>query len=987
MNIFDQIPVDADSFEPAVGALLRRAAQMELLTEQGFRRTRWSLVELRADDDDYAWICGWARRLTPRQARNGLLAYWSQFEAEGLRFTAREGFGWLLLILATETARRQGGEGNSLWAAMRREPDGKLRLQELADRELFAEGQPTRLHRESLEAAARRLHLRSLFNLDGVRNPYGSILLQCGLTRRSIRRRLPHWLAGQEPPEAIRRLLLGPLSSEEFMDLWNHLLHFRLGNIPEEQLRAAVADNPWALPEWADDFVRCAKLELTDPSVIAFAAASNQPAEQSPFLDEPVLSWKPPGAPRFVSRLRDVAQLDLSEDQYSLVIGGQRCGTLRRQPTGDHAVQLSASAGPGEVAVPVAAPNLAASLVAEDGEVAANRILTLWSPGADIVLFHMPSGVRLGDPPQEPLDPSLSYALMVAEDLTVEPAPAQSAAIAGFKLYLLPPGTTKALRVLADGMPLWCAHQSCEQVAAEPEWSAEVSITRRGSGGQMGPGDPLQVIVAHPPEIAVQFIRAGGKPIEWKRTSDTRTVSSRSVIIDPAVAGTMLAVTLGLIRGEEKTVVQRQLELPLTGAARLVASVWTPLHGEDFLTVEQARMSPVRLWMPARADRSTVVFSEWAMMEGDSWVGRLSRHARPIGGLAGVGAPLTVRRGPYNSTGDVMRLAREVRDNGLLANASAQPPDSPRTLRLELTGEHPLAGDERIICWDASGKRFDLTPHLVAEHPSRRDWWEADLPANASVPMAVAVALRGQRAGLWYDARWPEMLSTMSAPPRDIAALLRWLRLPLLSDSALPKVREFALRAPGEVLAAWIAAQAPEGLTWRLEEEGWVSVVRAVFRDWQPDLASINPLLDVVEAQSEILPLVNALALELMNIHPALMGRVVRCYVEQTHLPKYGKTAAKSFLGEMMLLIGRLPEGSTRQALRDYRAKLVLDAAATMQISDSSVRALLRIADAAFQGTTPEPVQQDNLDVAINTVEPFRRLFALSVLDAVLQKM
>src|SRR5947209_7846470 len=200
MNIFTEVPVDsADAtFEPAVQALLRRARAQGLLTDEaGFRKRPWSLAELQPDEEDFAWLSDWARHLDAGVARKALRVSWDQFEVEGQRFSAREAFGWLLLLLAGEAARRGAVEGESPWPAVRRDERGQSRFQARTDYELFARGRPTKLHREALASAAQRLHLRHHFSSDGAAEVHASVFLQFGLTLRGCLARLPRWLDGQ----------------------------------------------------------------------------------------------------------------------------------------------------------------------------------------------------------------------------------------------------------------------------------------------------------------------------------------------------------------------------------------------------------------------------------------------------------------------------------------------------------------------------------------------------------------------------------------------------------------------------------------------------------------------------------------------------------------------------------------------------------------------------------------------------------------------
>ena len=224
------------------------------------------------------------------------------------------------------------------------------------------------------------------------------------------------------------------------------------------------------------------------------------------------------------------------------------------------------------------------------------------------------------------------------------------------------------------------------------------------------------------------------------------------------------------------------------------------------------------------------------------------------------------------------------------------------------------------------------------------------------------------------------------SPQRDRGAIKDFVGVQL-QESALPLVRQFALKEPGTVLAAWVTGVTPEGLTGRQEEEGWLSGLRAVFKGWQPDLAAVDALLDVIEEHTRIGSLMVALALELMRIDPLLMGRVVRCYMQEHHQKKHGDKAARTFLQQMTFDIAELPPGASRQLLRDYRTSLAKDCAVSMRLNDPVVRELLRHGVSAFNGAQLEPAQEANLTVAIDMVVPFRRALALAVLEAVAQSM
>src|SRR5262249_13740824 len=187
-----------------------------------------------------------------------------------------------------------------------------------------------------------------------------------------------------------------------------------------------------------------------------------------------------------------------------------------------------------------------------------------------------------------------------------------------------------------------------------------------------------------------------------------------------------------------------------------------------------------------------IAWTEWALVEGDEWLARPSVLPRALPTVTGIGAPLTIRYGPYNSFGEELRLAREVRDQGLLRDVSLDSPGTPRSARLELADEIVPSPEHRVVWGGANGQRHDLTAtalgHGLEIGPNRRletgpngptgpnlrggvSWWEVQLPEAVTRPLAVAVAHKGRRLGAWYPHDWAQVLSALDVPA---AAMVRW---------------------------------------------------------------------------------------------------------------------------------------------------------------------------------------------------------------------
>src|SRR6266487_5648228 len=317
MSIFEGIPADeAYTTIGAAAAAIARAAKA-----QGFGASAWSLAELRPDQEDYAWLCDWMRHLSSGVAARCLQeGPWRKFTQDELIFSYSAGIRAQLFVQSYRfsSAVSRSASNETTWVPF------------------FVQGYPTRVYKDAVEQAARWLHLRHVFGIEGVQNWYDTVYLQFGFSRPGFARRLPEWLVGQGQTQSIQQLLSGSMRSQTFCALWEALRSFRSNNWTEEQLRARLGGNPWVLPEWADDLVKGARAK---PSLGVGSAAITAPSGediQDPFLGPPRLRWDLAHPPRFVCAVTNLAELDLQEHSYAIVIAGQACGHLRRTTDGTY---------------------------------------------------------------------------------------------------------------------------------------------------------------------------------------------------------------------------------------------------------------------------------------------------------------------------------------------------------------------------------------------------------------------------------------------------------------------------------------------------------------------------------------------------------------------------------------------------------------------------------------------------------------------------
>src|SRR5205085_6515674 len=122
---------------------------------------------------------------------------------------------------------------------------------------------------------------------------------------------------------------------------------------------------------------------------------------------------------------------------------------------------------------------------------------------------------------------------------------------------------------------------------------------------------------------------------------------------------------------------------------------WTVLQPEIMMTVEQARTLPIQVFRPN--------IKQWALLEGDIWIGRPHYNPRPIGSLAGLGAPIRLRQGPYNALEKDVTLVQEVVDHGIISGISNSTDSASTHFTLHLTHPVELDSKHQVIAWYEDG--------------------------------------------------------------------------------------------------------------------------------------------------------------------------------------------------------------------------------------------------------------------------------------------
>ena len=972
MRIFLEIsPVDVeDALVAAAEAIVKRAVALP---------EPRSLCEIQPDEEDYQWLCDWASQLTSRQLQrwiDGINSRRIVLQESGLNLSYGEAAGCLLLLLASEAARRRASEGY-VWPTVR----GLFAKQ--AGNLLFVQGQPRSIFKDAIEASARKLGLRHVFGVEGTHNYYLSVYLQFGFTRKGMDR-LAYWLAGQPSTQAVMYLLGDPdegMGSKSFTRLWDALRNYRRNNITESQARQTLVNNPWTLPDWTDELLNQSRRH---PEMGTAELGQTGRGEQLPpqFLEMPRLRWNWPESPRFSSAVVNLADFDLDSERYFVKVGSTTLTTLVATDDGTY------SSHPPEIALPSGSPEFVASLVDDSGSAQTGQLLELWDPKEDVAIFNLRTGRRL-DAWEPKRVSGREYGLLASIDLEVEPLDLQFHEIGigdnAKRLYLLPQNIDRHVRVSLSGEEIWNSgiDGGAPPKSPEPDWARMVTAT-------ILPTDRIRLDRYEGSSVRVSglgsdaellYVRFGGRPLGFNLREDGDYLTEEFDITKEAAAGNSLTlpeikVKLGLRLGSEQVSVERTQVASVSGILRASDTGWQVVNRQDKLTVNEARQATYKVLLPGYGQDADTL----ALLEGPIFLKKLWRHPRPLGQLGGYGAPLELRP-PYNFTRFKMVVSEEVRDPGIFEGVLAG-----ENANIRLFLRHPLepGSKHKIVLWNIGAPPVILDAIGNVEH--RGDEWDMSCPGTSFDDGFLALAYDGARVGSLWPGR-PEWPSSMgSGDAAEISALLKWMHAPIVAPEWLDGIRSFAQKYPGPALSAWLLDKGlPSSLSHgTTDEEQWRASVRQVFSGWNPDGESAWEVISALGEVSADGTASEALQV-LLQQDPLLMGRLLKVWNGSPDLTfPGGATAKRDLIYGMRFLIAGLPVGSTDLQWGQQEQQLLDHVATLMSVDENFVRqGIVRRVLGPLDYNALNDVDRNNVEVALTTA-PFREYLGLRVLSSLL---
>lgn len=927
--------------------MLRRARERALFPG----RSCWSLIELGWQSEDLAGLQEWGQtgHKTPRELKRVRVL-------EGTALAGRDELALLFLAYAMDVGRQQAHEGE-LWPFVRRALSREL--QEW----FFSDAQLRPWIRDALEAVCSQLSLRHVFGQDGIQAWIRTVFLQFGLSEAGWER-LPWWLSGHRATVTLEDLLNphDQLHSRSFEQLWKALQRGRFGHRDERRLRRELEDlaSPWLM---VGDPARVAAAAIARPEVVRVDGERQEGAlpEASPsLLSEPELRWHAGQPPRFEVALV-AGHSGLSPGEYILVIPGHARLAVSLDTEG------AWQAGSDSLLLEPRETTISFELLRDDATVVKD-LVTLCDEDDELCLFDVTTGRRL-DPWGRSALAGRRLALLSRSDLQVSPEPREWCSIFGgaWKLWRLDSGLQRGLKVSLGRETLWTPVALDTPTPVQRGRASALNLGRWG--------ETVRVRVEMQGGLEPVALRLG------KHSYDIKHIDGKNVAdvwLEPTVTPTARARAVTLSEGRRSTVpVQLVLRQPWGIARQRPGGRWQPVGSEDVL--DPAELSASRLAISAPSTWGLAP-SELAVLEGHVFQARPRTAERGLASsLHGLGASLTLCRGPYNRADETVTLVAAVIANGLIADIHQE--EGVHHLRLRLALE---ATDEHSIWVWPHGQD---APRPVAADRIRRNADEWCVASEPAAPLAFAVAYRGAWLGARYaDSRTgpADMAASIAATPdwHAFALWLRWWRAPILSEPLLSAVEARAIREPVPTLSAWLGNPSglPAGLRLPQEDPGWPTVVQHLFWNWRPSALQAMSLIDGLGMLSGD-PATDWkkgwIGFEdLLTVHPVLLALIARDGVPLLYSEASREETATLLYGLRDLVAGRDDDSGTDE-WRVTRARLLEAAAKSMQVDSAFIDpGLLREAKELVEGRRPA---RDNLRVAL-VVGPLRRFVAACLL-------
>ena len=777
---------------------LIRAAKSICESLQSIRKPPKSLCQISPSKADFVWLSRWAQNLDEQTTKHFLVTKPFHTRPNAFSLSNREIIGLMFLMLASETARREGKEGQ-VW------PLFLSKFSETTASLMKINGELGPWVKRSVEQAVYSQGLRNVIGKTGIQYHYLTVFLQFGMTRNAIRR-LPFYLSGHPVPEAVKYLLSehSDVRSRTFQHLWEMLVGYRDERVGENEVRAFLENSTWILPEWTKEILVVARgssysgaHEFSDD----FVLEEDLQVKQS-------LIWTYPDAPIFQLTLQPSTFEDLEDGAYQIRMSDQIKSTIM--------VTQGSTTKEASFSCSTEIPESSLDLIDINGEVIKTNETLLWDKNEDIHVFDLRTGAAV-DPWMEKMLPQKGYAIL-SHDFLEPSFDIDFYAIPNLnrKLWLLPVGWNKSFQLLMDGSKFW----SPLLFDRKEDFTLQ-RIRIIPSSSKVIVGDLIDIRISGLSNGAtLKRVSIGGIQLNFE--ADGSNADCRNIVVVPAMIGSSGKAILWIEYKGSLWKLNRRLALETVSL-----SIWNGCSWEvpaKQLASLESREGIHRKFKFLTSGRLEKEKKSFYVFEAEQPVGPVKLSKSSLAGLSGYGGELKIRK-LYNPQPlqDEFPLGIHVENRGIITAAM----QTGSKLRIVLSKQCDVQ-NLNLVVWALQSE-----PKLLGSN-------ELSLVGENTLEFALDITLEQCMLGLSSNgvrvgAFWPKTLAAYVTIQRQsstaslIAAMLRWFRIPILRPQVIQTVRTLLKGAPVEFVSAWLSdIGLPKGLAHAEECNSWYSAIRSL---------------------------------------------------------------------------------------------------------------------------------------------------------------
>ena len=850
MNIFHSLlalTADASPDEQVAAAVSDVATQHRL---NGVAAQGWSLCELCPDAEDYTYLYALLATIPYGQARAFLddKADW-QFDMTfgGHRLTLRGGMGILLLLLCVEAARRDAHEG-ALWPHASR----AFETTEWSEM-LFVGGQPNELFKQTIYTAAREWNLRHLFDHKDANEPmqwyFQTVKMQYGISgvvgRCDAFAKHLQWGGSSD---AVRALLA---TSKGFASFFRVMQGVRGGRIDQTEMQLRLRQYPAWVPAncTLEQLFKSARLRVA--GAVAAPAVGTEAAALS-LVSAAKIEWcgTAQESPLLWLKLEPAFLDELLESSARLVVSGKTVADLSRQsnssllplPRGDFG-----GSSPYTLHIPFTdgAAEITLAVITSGKEEIANNVVH----AETINLRNAYEEVSSCDGQEARFVPGVAALCWLSEGLELRCGMAAEAISTwqfanGTMLCRLPQGWHGSLSAV---FPEWEAEPLWENPAARslitfgqtplPEWAQGCEAKLQVHPTNLA---HVGVWVALAPQVTVRRVRLGGRSFTGEAQNGVWGGVCVATLADAIPVDIWLAHESGVTHRW-----RRFCTVPGEGIfARCGTDDWKLCDAQKTVSVRSVSGNLWRVFAPRTWWSGNVMPLKAHLFEGDRLLGAVAtgraRGAIHFEPPSGWGMQVQVRSHRFNNIDAPLVFAKGVFDYGILG----KPERSNERLTMPLVKRLVPSEAVQVHLWDIDGNETRFGQEAITVLGDND--WEIEADPDTTC-LVVAISHNGYRIGARHLPGFVEALRGGwggIANASYLAATLRWLKLPLLSESWRNAAQRWRDAAGWAAVSAWIQnTDLPQHLM-HTAEDGWDGARRALLCDWEPSSMQAGQLIN-----------------------------------------------------------------------------------------------------------------------------------------------